>query len=204
MPLVAIETLNAAADTRLALWHISETVDELLLKCSTKRVFSDDVKQQYKSVSRQCEVLSVRLLLESVFCQNIMITHNDDGCPFLSNHYNVSISHTKGWAVVIVSRLKKVSVDIELISSRVLKVKDIFIRNDEYAADLLSTLIHWCTKETLYKYFPDEHLAMKNIRIDAINGDSSDGIVIAENLCSKKKIGVHYCIINNYVLTFLY
>lgn len=204
MPFISIETLDESSDTRLTLWRMSENVSELLSLCISMGIETSDVSNRYKSESRLREVLSVRLLLHNIFGNGITISHNDEGRPYLSNHYNISISHTKDVAAVIVSRLHAVSIDIERIHPRILKVRDKIIRMDEKAEGIVQTLIHWCTKETLYKFFSSEHLALYDMRVNAICGDSASGTIHAENLRSSVNLIVHYRITDDFVLTFIH
>ena len=43
---------------------------------------------------------------------NLVVSHNKDGRPFIDG-WHVSISHTRGYAAVILSRQHDVSVDIQ-------------------------------------------------------------------------------------------
>lgn len=204
MPLISVETLENNSDTRLALWHITETIDELLCLANMSDSERNNLFQQNKSTSRQREILAVKALLDRLFRANVTLSHNADGCPLLSNGCNVSISHTKGWAAVIVSHSQNVAVDIEYKNSRVLKVKKMFIRTDENASSLTSALLHWCAKETLYKLHSAEHLSFMEMRVNDILGNKRDGIILTESLRSEESTQVHYHVTDDFVLTCTY
>lgn len=202
MPLTSVEVLDAATETKLAIWRITETVDDFL---KLLKLSNDSRKTTYiqcKSTSRQCEILAVRALLDNLLGRNAVLSHNSDGRPTLSNNYNISISHTKGWAAVIVSQKKNVSVDIEYISPRVLKIKDKFLRNDENANTATTALLHWCAKETLYKLNSSDHLELMQMRINSISENETKGIIRTEYLITKTIVPVFYNITNEYVLTY--
>ena len=138
--------------TRLGLWEISESVEQFL-ELKVLSVYKNKVYADLGSESRRLEFLAVRALLSHMVGDDVAILYDNKGCPFLSNGWNISISHTKGFAVIIVSEANNVAVDIEYISERVRRVKSKFIRQDETADKLEELLVCWCAKETLYKFF---------------------------------------------------
>lgn len=202
MPLISIEKLDHDTDTRLAVWRITEDVDELFSIVHFTETEKADFIRFYKSPSRQKEILAVRVLLEVLFSAGVKLSHDANGCPFLSNGYNISITHTKDFAAVIVSKTYRVSVDMEFISARVLKVKEKFLRSDEYADTLTSVMLHWCAKETVYKLYSGFHLALSEMRVNSISDDEFCGIVHAENLRAGTDVLIHYRIKGSLVLTF--
>lgn len=204
MPLFSVETFDNSSDTRLALWHITEAVDELLGCVDISDSEKKHLFLQNKSTSRQREILAVKALLERLFSANVVLSHNADGRPLLSSGYNVSISHTKDWAAVIVSRSHNVAVDIEYINSRVLIIKKMFIRTDEQTSSLISALLHWCTKETLYKLHSVERLSFMEMRINDIVGNEHYGVIQVESLRNEEKTQVYYHVTDDFVLTYVY
>ncbi|MDO4159647.1 MAG: hypothetical protein Q4D41_04250 [Prevotellaceae bacterium] len=200
MPLISIE--NICDDVSVGLWDITETQDEFLSDYYFADVFKEEILSRYKSESRRKEALAVRCLIDKVCGNDLMLTHNDDGKPFLSDGKNISISHTRGYAALISSRKHDVAIDIEYISDRVTKIKDRFLRHDENAETLVSTLIHWCVKETMYKLYSSDKLGFDDIKIKAIDGDGVNGVVISENLVRNEDVKVYYRISEQFVLTF--
>lgn len=200
MPLFSIE--NIAYDIRLGLWKIDECVEELFLLNPFLQEEKDYICNRYKSEHRRLEVLAVRLLLREMFGDEVKLHHYDDGSPYLSNGYHVSISHTKGFAVVIVSQLKSVAVDIETVSERVSRIAERFLRADETAETVICQLLHWCTKETLYKLYPTDKLLFDEMRLLSIDGDDGLGVIVAENLRRNESIKVLYRVFDNVVLTY--
>lgn len=203
MPLISVDLLDTCGETKLALWHITETTDSFFDNEISLVEVKDDFFKQYKSVYRQCEVLAVRAALRNIYGITAELSHDENGRPLLSNGSNVSISHTKGYAAVIVSQSCNVSVDIEYISPRVLKIVNMFMRTDENATSQTSALLHWCTKETLYKLYSADKLSFFEMRINAIIGDERQGIVVAENLRRKEILNVSYRITDDFVLTYV-
>ena len=118
---------------------------------------------------RQAESDGVHCVLTEMLGYEPLIEHNEDGKPMIEG-YHISISHTLGYVAVILSRDYEVGVDIEYVSDRVNRISSRFVRDDEVFADTKDKLIAWCAKETMYKLFSSEHLALKDIKVDPQSG----------------------------------
>ncbi len=114
---------------------------------------------------RQAERDGVRRVLTEMLGYQPLVGHNEDGKPIIEG-YHVSISHTLGYVAVILSREYEVGIDIEYISDRVSRISSRFLRVDEEFTNITDKLIAWCAKETMYKLFSSEHLALKDIKVD--------------------------------------
>ena len=196
-------------DVYLGLWRIDETVAEFYEQYSWTLKYQE-VLESYKSVERQREFLAVRTLLHEILsvmgldekrmAQTDDIEHNKWGKPLLKG-FQISVSHTKGYAAVILSRKKRVAVDIEYFSDRVKKIASKFLRKDEVAIDLDSLLLHWCGKETLYKLFSEQNLGYQDMRVKPFDV-MADWLFVIENLKSKEKVNVDYELTMEFVLTY--
>ena len=108
-----------------------------------------------------------------------------------------------GYAALMLSHEKNVAVDIEYVSDRVERIAGRFMRDDETATCTLSRLIHWCVKETVYKYFSGQNLGYHDIRLHAFRL-SKEGSVIADNLRDSTESAVAYRVRDGYVLTYMF
>lgn len=185
----------------LGMWRIVESVDDFF-HMDTLPVSLKSEIAGWASVQRKREVLAVRSLLCSLFGHYIGLNYNTDGKPYLENGYNISISHSKDIATVIVSPKRKVAIDIEYVSKRVERVVDRLLRTDERAVTLIDKLLHWCAKETLYKLYSEEHLALADIRVLSVNGNMNNGIIVVENVQRGETLNVVYRIYGEFVLTY--
>lgn len=199
MPLVSID--NVGPDLRIGLWKIDESVDVLLGLCRDKSAMECSIRG-YGSDSRRREVLAVRLLLDGMVGVDVGLGHEKSGKPYLSNGMNVSISHTKGCAAVIISSSRIVAVDVELVSGRVEAVADRMLRQDERADTLLVKLLHWCAKETLYKLYSDDHLPLRDMRVVSVFGDGYGGTMKVKNVQREESLDVSYRVFGKFVLTY--
>ena len=130
---------------KIALWEITETLQELLQLYHTISV------PEFNTEKRKEEWLATRLLLNKIN-PNYSISYNEFGAPELNNECNISISHSKGLVAISISK-QQVGLDIEEISDKVLRVSSKFISKNNLT-DLTAekaTLI-WSCKEAIYKW----------------------------------------------------
>ena len=199
MALLKIDNLRSG--TILGTWRIEETVSEMLAMMPSLGKLQH-VLDSYSRDARRLEVLSVHALIRIMTGDDhLVVSHNEDGHPLLDG-WHVSISHTRGYATVLLSRKDEVAVDIEYVSNRVAKIADRFIRDDEQDDSVTRQLVCWCTKEAVYKYFSSQHLALFDIRLR--NYDlSSEGCIVAENMQTGDTVTVNYCVKDSYVMTYI-
>ena len=196
-------------DCLLGIWEISETRDELLNMLSLEnQEMAYSFLSNIKSKRRELEWLSIRVILQILTNDNKTVMHTPDGQPYLSdNSYQISISHSRDYAVVLLHKHKKVGVDIENYSSRILKVEKRFISDDEFidpSKRVLHLILHWCAKETLYKLMNStkiifkEHLHIHPFQIQ------DKGIINARESLSKDKttFEIFYEVNENFVITW--
>lgn len=192
MPLVRID--NIGNDARLALWQMTEKVDELPVP---KFVDLDSIHAEF----RKREILTEYCLLKALTSRDdIVIKHLPSDKPFIDG-YNISISHTRGWAAVVLSEHCKIGVDIEYYSDRVNRVAERFIRPDEQNTDTECRLINWSAKETMYKLFSEEDLQYFEMRLQPFDVKSK-GKVVVEDLKISKSVAVSYVLNKDFVLTY--
>ncbi len=189
-------------DVRLGIWAISESSDDFWALSPYVESSRSEFNALYKSEQRKCEVLAVRLLIKEIIGDNVQLLHQDNGKPYLSSGMNISISHTRGFAVIIVSQSKQVSVDIEYFSNRIERIRSKFMRDDENASSQVKLLMHWCAKETMYKLFPEDNLTFNKMQLLSVDGNDSTGIITAKNIFRNRNVSVYYRTFCNCLLTY--
>ena len=193
MPLIRKQKLEP--DTWLALWQMTEAVDQLSAPASVDL-------SPLRSPRRKKETLTEYLLLKALTGDDsLVIRHNEDGAPLVDGYF-VSLSHTEGWAAMMLSRSHRVGVDIEYVSERVNRVASRFIRDDEQQSTLAERLITWCAKEAVYKYFTEQHLEFHEMRLLPYDQEEA-GEVTVENLRQQVRVNISYEVSNSYVLAYL-
>lgn len=192
MPLIRIDSIGENA--RLALWKMSERVEELP---HTNHI---DLTA-FRSESRLKEKLTTYALIKELTgLDSLELSYASSGKPLLDG-FEISISHTIGWAVVVLSRNTPVAVDIEYRSDRVTRITDRFIRADEDKSSVDIQLINWSVKETMYKLFSEEQLQFHEMRLQQFT-PSNAGKIRVEDLKYPKTIEVEYILNADYVLTW--
>ena len=150
----------------IAIWHITETADELYALLGTHRY--DAQLAEKKNESRRAEWLAVRLLVKELFGSEAEVAYHPTGRPYLKNSTtHISISHTKGFAAVAYHCYAPIGMDIEYLSSRVERISSRFTTQAEASyidvhdedARQMYHLINWSAKETLYKLFDSPSMA---------------------------------------------
>lgn len=131
-----------------------------------------------------------------------MIGHAASGQPLLRG-YHVGVTHTKGYAALMLSKSCDVACDIEHFSDRVERIKSKFLRKDEKAEDLDSLLVHWCGKETVYKLFPEDNLQFSQMRVGPFS-TMSDWACEVENMKRVEKVRVDFELTMQFVLTYAF
>ena len=150
----------------IAIWHITETTDELYALLDTEKY--DSQLLGMKNEVRRAEWLAVRLLVKELFGPEAEVAYHPTGRPYLKNSTtHISISHTKGFAAVAYHHEAPVGMDIEYLSSRVERIALRFTTRDEASyidrhdesVRQMYHLINWSAKETLYKLFDSPSMA---------------------------------------------
>ena len=194
----------------LGLWQMDESPEQLFDLYPHLLPYRSSLDDKYKNDGRKLEFLAIRALMYEMLRVNGAskgllshagdFTHNGQGKP-LFRGYHVSISHTKGYAALILSKKSKVAVDIEYMSDRVERIASKFLRKDERADSLDSKLVHWCAKETVFKLFSEENLLFEEMRVKPFD-TMSDWACDVENLKSGKTARVDFELAMDFVLTY--
>ena len=194
----------------LGLWQMDESPEQLFDLYPHLLPYRSSLDDKYKNDGRKLEFLAIRALMYEMLRVNgaskgllshaADFTHNGQGKP-LFRGYHVSISHTKGYAALILSKKSEVAVDIEYMSDRVERIASKFLRKDERADSLEAKLVHWCAKETVFKLFSEENLLFEEMRVKPFD-TMSDWACDVENLKSGKTARVDFELAMDFVLTY--
>ena len=153
-------------DTRLAVWKIEEEESFFTEKVPLHRHITHPHKR--------LQHLAGRYLLQHLFPDFPigLIQIADTRKPFLEDEaYHFSISHCGNFAAVLVSKTKRVGIDIELVNDKIRRIAHKFVNREE--ADLLQQqvdkaaaaqtlqnafknqqlILLWSCKEAVFKWF---------------------------------------------------
>ncbi len=128
--------------------------------------YLDSVTHEGKRLeSLAVRVLAQELLINWQFHYKGIIKDSNDKPYLASCSYHISVSHTNGYAVVIIHRLYKVGIDIEFVKEKLRKVAPKYLSAGEIRDaqdDLEKLCIYWCAKEVLYKKNGMKFLSLKD------------------------------------------
>lgn len=190
MPIVLHRNINT--NTQLAIWKMSESLEELQHSLVS-------IPENIKSNKRQKEWICVRLLL-NYLVPNTNIIYNQYGAPTTSKGKTVSVSHSNNYCAILVSE-QIAAIDIELISTKANRLKNKFIAKQEeklITKSETSTLI-WCAKECLFKIYQKGNLILKK---DLIIKNIEKNLI--KTTIKKKSYILHFEKFKNYYLVYYY
>jgi 4'-phosphopantetheinyl transferase len=157
MPVVFSKKIDD--QTILSVWKIEETEAELLSGLQLKE-HELQIIDTLSTGKRALHWLSTRLLLRTMLntADYIDCQMDEHGKPYLVNSdTHISLSHSYDYAAVMISKDKKVGVDIELIKMKIKSIKHKFLSDLELAQKQIGDNINglyvcWCAKEAIYKW----------------------------------------------------
>jgi 4'-phosphopantetheinyl transferase EntD len=196
-------------DCLFGIWEISETFEELL---SEVHLFPGERERlfNFRSEARRIEFLSVRVLLKALIGVCGPIVYSDQKKPYLhQSDLRISISHSKKLTSIILSKTKKVGIDLEYMSHKISKIQHRYINNDEYitsdeSLQKFHLYIHWCAKEALFKICDKQDISFQqNLTIESFE-PKEFGIIYGwvDNKFWHDKFELNYFTINNYVVVY--
>ena len=159
MALYLIKDLDDDYHSRVGVWQITETEEELRELSS---VPSDEMEEisYIKRESLRKQKLAVRCLLDALFEEKVYLSHHDNGKPYIENSaMNISITHTNRYVAVILNPTEDVGIDCESLDrdfSAVKKkalseeeIEEVEEVDEEQRNEQLA--LYWCAKEAVYK-----------------------------------------------------
>jgi phosphopantetheinyl transferase len=176
----------------LGVWKIDESADDLLSRL--RLTANCRLPEGLRSRSRIQEWLAVRVLLKELLGEETRISYRPDGSPYLPDRtLHIGISHTKGYAAIVLSKLHPVSVDIEYPSDRASRVCCRFMSCEEMTMidplhEAEHLLLCWCAKETLYKLVGEKEVDMRHhLRLDPFAFGASGVLTASETRTPGKR-----------------
>ena len=211
--------------------EITEPWQEMLESFKHNDHYSGELNK-IQSDKRKQEWLAVRLLLRHLSGPDVYIDYHENGTPFLKgSSLHISISHTKGYAAIILSENENPGIDIEYRSERAWKLRKKYLSDKESGvflslssyADLnnqnhierdagikhkpnhadVATLF-WCAKETAFK-------ALQQAEVDFIEHLhilpfvlSDEGFMTLKETKTPRRqtFIINYKIADNYIITW--
>ncbi|MDR0768736.1 MAG: 4'-phosphopantetheinyl transferase superfamily protein [Dysgonamonadaceae bacterium] len=214
-----METTFSINDSKIGIVPIDKDSETLLSLLEHKSRYIPVIEKMTEK--RKREWLTVRTLLKSLSGEEKEIAYQPNGKPYLTDHScYISISHTSyrsvcdnnlsEYAAVILNEKTEVAIDIEMISPRILKVKDRFLSKEETLAissdkEIVHLLLHWSAKETVLKMLDAENVEFRSqIHIspfEPVAGEWGSFEVCETRTGKRERFLIRYFVEENYVLT---
>jgi phosphopantetheinyl transferase len=190
MPLFYQQTIDR--HTKIGIWKIEES-EQFFLQTVP---LNDQITHPHKRVQHLAGRYMLRYLFPDFPFELIRIA--DTLKPFLQNDaYHFSISHCGDYAAAIVSRDKRVGIDIELFADKITRVKNKFVNTIEAGiidrftleqGELAKLTLLWSCKEAMFKWYGKGQVDFKkHMQLQAIYLDENRQCVFADFLFSKEK-----------------
>ena len=173
----AIKIFNDSA--LVYLWHITETLDELLER-NSKEVQSQSLI--YKNETHRKQFLAKHLLLKELNLTG-KVSYLPDGKPVLDEGQYISISHSGPYVGMAISQCS-VGIDIEKNHPKLKTIANRFINDKDFFKKQTNNKLHWIwtAKESIYKLAGIKGLSFKNdIFIELLDYNKFSGIAMLKN-----------------------
>ena len=190
---------------------LQEDSESLLSRLSFKDRYLPVIEKMTEN--RKREWLTIRVLIKELLGEEKEILYNSLGKPYLSdNSFFISISHTKGYAALILNKENEVAVDIERITSKVENIRKRFVNEEEEKAlsqsnERINLLLFWSAKESLFKRLCVENVDFKthlHIRpFEPVLGEWSSFDAYETRTKNQNCFTIQYFVHEDYVLTYI-
>jgi len=198
-------------DVEFGIWEITEDYNQLR---STLILDEKDLEtvESFKNHQRKLEWLSVRTLLKEMLGKDSKIVYGPERKPYLHNNlFNISISHSKNLTAILMSKKKRVGLDLEFMTNKILRIADKFLRPEELKQidvnqELYHLYLHWCAKEALYKICDKVDINfVQNLTIESFKPKEIGLIAgIVNNSYMNERFILNYFTLKNYAIVWCY
>ncbi|OFX84357.1 MAG: hypothetical protein A2W99_01160 [Bacteroidetes bacterium GWF2_33_16] len=198
-------------DGILGIWEIVEDYDTLR---SMVNLDDKDIERldSFKNHQRKLEWLSVRVLLNSLTDKDSRIVYGPERKPYLHNNsHNISISHSKDFTALLLNKKRRVGLDLEFMSNKVLRIAEKFLRPEELdsidkSQEIYHLYLHWCAKEALYKICDKVDINfVTNLKIEPFKPKEKGLIIgVVNNSYMNEKFTLNYFTLKNYAIVWCY
>jgi phosphopantetheinyl transferase len=163
---------------QIGIWRMDESLEKLHAFLHLSGIDGSELSD-FKSEYRKREWLTTRVLLKVLLpSEHPLIIYDSNGKPHLKNSvYSLSISHTKNFVAIILSKNSGVGIDLETIQPRIKHIAKKFVTKEEnefIEEDRKLDYQHviWGTKEVLFKIYGKgglnflDHIHVDNFKLE--------------------------------------
>ncbi len=205
MPL--FKTINHNSSTKILVWKITETFDQLLSEVRLNPKSVTRLKSM-KSEVHQLGFLSVRKLLQKTGYSDFDLFYDVFGKPHLTNGTHISISHSHQFSAIVISD-QKVGIDIELQREKIIRIANKF-SVEELSENVKQNYIQkltqiWAAKEAIFKIRNEKGISFKDhIFVNPIQTEDKSTKAILKINNTQQEFSIHFEEIQNFVLAYAF
>ncbi len=205
MPL--FKTINHNSSTKILVWKITETFDQLLSEVRLNPKSVTRLKSM-KSEVHQLGFLSVRKLLQKSGYSDFDLFYDVFGKPHLTNGTHISISHSHQFSAIVISD-QKVGIDIELQREKIIRIANKFSVEDlnkNVKQNYIQKLTQiWAAKEAIFKIRNEKGISFKNhIFVNPFQTEDKSTKAILKINNIQQEFSIHFEDIENFVLVYAF
>jgi 4'-phosphopantetheinyl transferase len=206
MPIIISK--NIKKDTILLVWHITESLNYLQENVILNQNSENRIKNM-KSESHQKGYLAVRMLLQHLGYSDRDLIYSKDGKPHLSNHKNISISHSFDYSSLLISN-ETIGIDIEKHKEKIKRIDYKFAetemkflnQNNEDYIEYLTVI--WGVKEAVFKIMNEPGISFNDhISINPFQLSEKTGNVELNFNLKQKNFIFEFLKLENYSLVYI-
>ncbi len=210
MPLVYQHIINE--NSTIIVWKITEGVNFF----SSHLNYDPDISHQEKRLQHLCGRYVLSQMIEGFALDDIFF--NDFGKPIdKKGRCHFSISHSNDFVAVIVSKDRKVGIDMERINSKIKNIAPRFLDDSEnvvlknvFENEVLGLTVVWSIKEACFKWDGGGRVDFKKqMTISSISAREYECHAVVklnnEDKCADPiEIKIQFMIFNQMVLSWVY
>lgn len=209
MPLY--KTINFSPTTRILVWRITESLEELLGKVVLKEKTQLRLNGM-KSEMHQRAFLSVRMLIQQLGFTDQDLHYDEFGKPYFDCHNYISITHSHNFAAIVISD-QTVGIDMELQRDKIIRIADKFVNEKELnrlqrfdTEDYIKKLtVKWGAKEAIFKIRNEKGISFKDhIQVKPFEIGEKETIAFLEIENTKQEFSIYFEEIENFTLVYAF
>jgi 4'-phosphopantetheinyl transferase len=167
---------------------------------------------EIQNEKKRLQWFASRHLANELLGQPDTIVNDETGKPnFKNSSINISLSHTMGFAAVMISKQCAVGIDIEAVHPKVERVAHKFLADGEIAAipvdeKAAKLMLYWSAKESLFKLYGWGALEFKTQLLIEPFTLQNKGVFRADIITPHlplKNLTVHYEFFDGHVMSYV-
>ena len=208
MPFYKITSIHK--NLYLSIWEIKESEEELLAGLTlseSDQLLLQEIQHSYKRLEFLCGRRLVKTTLDRLQIEDHGMYRNEYGKPELINSpYQLSLSHTENYVVMLLGKEMRVGIDIEKPQEKMRKIAPRLFNTEEleYADDDLYKLSQvWSAKEVLFKLHEIGEIDFKqHLKLDFKEGDAGQCLGMVQKEGETKRFTLTFEDFKGYIICY--